>query len=125
MTLLWFLSFFNEVIVDHLLHLYFKSTDLMTSMQDFLRTKTQSNWHPVALDISKGRVRSSYYNLCQEALQILVSWPQFCGLELVISAYLGAFLHKKIIEYRPLKYRRYSILSKSIGIDESIDCEKV
>ena len=27
----------------------------------------------------------------QEALQVLVSWPQFYGLELVISANLGAF----------------------------------
>ena len=35
------------------------------------------------------------------------------------------FLHKKSIEYRPLKYRRYSILSKSIDIGESIGCEKV
>ena len=62
LTLLWFLSFFNEVIVDHLLHLYFKSTDLMTTMQDFLRIKTRSNWHPV--DFTFTFVKCDAVKLC-------------------------------------------------------------
>ena len=64
-TLLWILSLFYEVIVDHLLHLYFKSTDLMTPVQDFLGIKACSKCHPPGINYKLLQHSAfCYFHLC-------------------------------------------------------------